>query len=586
MKNILVFGMALALSLAICAPLLAQEEQPKPLEPSKQPAEGEKQEDPKEQPDKPEKQEPEPTRLEKYISQLSSSSSQTREFALKELVKLGEEAVPEINKLLGLAPAKEPEKLPDELKNKIEKLIKELDADEWAVREAATKELEKIGESAESYLRRIAKFGTPESKTRAEKLIAKLEKKRRGGKSEQEVEQVKFHMKLCAVRALGQIAAKSCNKGLLATLADKESMLNTTALMYLRKNSDWSFGFGPKNLENERKTVVKKWTDFLDNPTKPQSNEAVELKAVLKKGDIARIFSSWRLESTSTRTTTSTVVTRAGQGQQPKREERKTVYTYVNELTQEQDFTDTIKEIKPGLLNFIRKYDKHMVGNSSFMRRPGAAAMPVNRGQTAPTMLSGAELEFVSRPGFCDVKALKGKLSLMERERLSRLIVGLDVLLPGKPVKPGDSWEVPELAAFKLLKSLGPNTANVLTISSLKFRCKLLEVLDKNGKKTARVSLVVKFGSKEEPGQALAGGNIVRISTSYGYGNMVTLDNATLIGDFSFDFDSGTVTSFKLFSPLFQSQPPDTRFGNRTVYNSAYGQFRLEVKGNREEADK
>jgi hypothetical protein len=587
MKRILSLGIALTLSLTLCVPLLAQQEQPPPKPqpdaPPDPPPLKQGQGDQEQQPEKPAQLQP--TLLEKYMKQLSSDSSLTRELALKELVKMGEKAVPELNKLLGVGPAEEAPDLPGELKARIEKLIKELDADEWAVREAATKELEKIGEDAENYLRRVARFGTPEVKTRAEKLLAKLEKERRGGKSEEEVERANFQLKLCAARALGEIASSSCAKGLLAALADSDKMINTTALMCLRKKSGWSFGFGPKNLENNRRTVVEKWTSYLDKPVKPSGEEAIELKAGRKAGDVFRTVALWSIESTTTRITRSTVITRVGKDKQPKREERVNTYTYITKLAQQQDFTDSLKKSEPGVLSFTRKYDTHQVESSYSTRRPGAGLIPANRNQSS-TALAGTELEFLSRPGFSDVKVLKGNISLAQRQQLSASIVGLEALLPGKPVRPGDSWDMPELAAFKLLRSLEPKSAGALDISSLKIKCTLLEVVDKDGSKTARISILAKFGPKQDASQVIrAAGNIVRISSSFGYGNTLSLADSTLTGDLTFDLDSGAVTSLKLFGTLIQAQPPDARFGSRTIDNSAYGHFSLEVKASRKKSE-
>jgi hypothetical protein len=59
---------------------------------------------------------------------------------------------------------------------RVERLVADLDADDFAARESATRELEKLGQRAEAALRRVvAKPASREAKRRAERLLARLD---------------------------------------------------------------------------------------------------------------------------------------------------------------------------------------------------------------------------------------------------------------------------------------------------------------------------------------------------------------------------------------------------------------------------
>jgi hypothetical protein len=68
-----------------------------------------------------------------------------------------------------------PAATPEDLKAKIDKLVKELGADEWAARENASKELLKIGKPALPALKEALKSKDPEVATRAKDLVEKVE---------------------------------------------------------------------------------------------------------------------------------------------------------------------------------------------------------------------------------------------------------------------------------------------------------------------------------------------------------------------------------------------------------------------------
>jgi len=67
-----------------------------------------------------------------------------------------------------------------ELEAKIEQLIKDLGAEDWQTREAATKALEEIGEPAEPFLKEALPNPDPEVSMRAEKLLRRIELSRFG----------------------------------------------------------------------------------------------------------------------------------------------------------------------------------------------------------------------------------------------------------------------------------------------------------------------------------------------------------------------------------------------------------------------
>ena len=133
----------------------------------------------------------------------------------------------------------------------------------------------------------------------------------------------------------------------------------------------------------------------------------------------------------------------------------------------------------------------------------------------------------------------------------------------------------------------GERVQGVLNVASVKLNCKLLEVTEKDGKKVARIAVTAKLGAKEDPGTAMrAGGMNVAVSiSSFGVGNLRTLANSWLIGDCTFDFDSGTVTSFKLFGSLFQPESDPGRMGavRQNYERTSHGYFSLEALGSREE---
>jgi len=126
----------------------------------------------------------------------------------------------------------------------------------------------------------------------------------------------------------------------------------------------------------------------------------------------------------------------------------------------------------------------------------------------------------------------------------------------------------------------------VLEVASVKLSCKLLEVADKDGKKVARISVTAQLGAKEDAGTVIRAGAMnaaIRIS-SFGIGNIRTLANSWLIGDCTFDFDSGAVTSFKLFGALFQPESEDGGMAARQNYEqTSHGYFSLEAVSSREE---
>lgn len=581
MKKLCVLAIAVAMLFALSVSLLAQEEQ-KP-QPQDKPQPGEEEQGKEEGQDE-EPAEEELTPLEKHMRDLYSDSAQTREYAIRELVKLGEQAVPELSKIFGVGLFDKKEELSDELKARIEKLIQDLDSEEWTERENATKELEKIGEAAETYLRRVAEFGTLEVKSRAEKLLAKIEEKRRGGKDEQELERSRFFAKLGAVRALGEIGAKSCNAGLVAALEDGEKLVSTLALMQLREASGWSFGYGPDDLEKRKKKVSAKWAEYLEKPAAPAGEEAVELKGASEAGDVLKMRSAWNFESVYTNRSMSTRVTM--QGGQRKTQQIINTYSVVSETIHQQEFADTVQEMKPGLVKFVREYKQHRTGTQSYTEQSGGRIFPRSTLQMTPTQFSGSELELTGRTGTTDIDVLKGNLSLSQKEWVLNNLARLDALIPGKSVKPGDSWDVPELAALRLLRSLGPDWAQVLDVSSVRLKCRLLEVTDKDGKKLARISVTAEFGIAEANlPAAAAAGNIVRIST-YGVGGMKSLAGCSLIGDCTFDLASGAVNSFKLFGALLPTGEPRGQFGNTNREQTTYGYFKLEVTGSREKAGK
>jgi hypothetical protein len=185
------------------------------------------------------------------------------------------------------------------------------------------------------------------------------------------------------------------------------------------------------------------------------------------------------------------------------------------------------------------------------------------------------------------VKILKGNVTLSQREWLAENVARLDLLLPGKQVKPGDSWEVPELAALKLIRSFMPPWAEVLDVSSLKLKCRLLEVTEGEDGKLARISMFAEFGPRGEglPAPNIAG-NIVRI-TSYGMGSTKTLNGCMLMGDCTFDLAKGCVTLFRLFGALLPSGgEQDARFGNTNRQQTTYGFCELEVKSGIQKPEK
>ncbi len=587
MKKVLLSGVVLALCLTLSVSLLAQENQEKPKPEPKPDPSVQKQADPQKPPEKPEEPQepPEPTDLEKYIQQLSSQSPQERAYATKELVKMGEKAVPELSKILGVEAFEKQEDLPGELKKQIEKLIEELDSEEWAVREAATKELGEIGEPAEGYLRRVAQFGSPEVKTRAEKLLAKIEEKRRGGKSEEEVEQGRFFARLCAVQALGEIVSKSCDAGLLAALGDREKMISTASLMHLRRRSGWSFGFGPRDLKKSAQKVAEKWRAYLEKPTELAAGESYSFAAKCRAGDIFKTRSLWGFESVHLFNRISSVTTI--EGGKRVRKQRKTTYAVVSESQHQQHFADTVESAGTGPFKFTREYLSHKAGSNSFTDRSGAKFRPTGQVLMSPTQLSGSKLEFTCRPGFTDVEVLKGSVNLGQREQLAGNLAGFGLLLPQEALRPGDSWVVPELAALKLLRSFSPYWEDVLNVASVKLKCRLLEVTEKEGVKLARISLLAEFGPQAEsnmPAPNVAG-NIVRIS-SFGMGTSMTLADRSLVGDCVFDISSGAMKSFKLFGTLLPSSDVKGVMGNRNQDQTTYGYFKLDVTGSREEAGK
>ncbi len=592
MRNPLLWLTLLA-AFALCLSARAQEKQQDPAPPAPKPDTQAKPDDKQqsedekgdEKPEQKQEEEKEPTGLEKLLKELHSDSSATRELALRGLVQMGEKAVPELNKILGVGLFKDAPKMSDELKARIEKLIKDLDAEEWKVREAATEELEKIGEPAETHLRRVAKFGTPEVQARAERLLVKIAEKKRGGKTEEEIRQLNFNAKLLAARALGEMnTSKSRNTGLLAALADKDRMISTAALMFLRKDTGWSFGFGPEDLDTAAETVVKKWTEYLEKPTKPEDEEAVSLAAKLATGDTLKTHATWNLESVYT--TRSMRTTFEGRGTERKQVTKMSTYTVYSRLAQEQQLVDSIQEAAGELLKFEREFSVHKSGQQSYSQREGNIFGQPGQMRMDSTDLAGCKLEYTGQPGTCDVKALQGNMTLTRRQWLSQNYARLELLLPGNPVKPGDSWEVPELPAYKLLHSLSPQWANVLQVASVKLSCKLLEVAEKDGKKIARIAVTAQLGAKEDAGTAIRAGAMnvaVRIS-SFGTGNLRTLANSWLIGDCTFDFDSGTVTSFKLFGSLFQPESENAGMAARQNYEqTSHGYFNLEATANREE---
>ena len=380
-------------------------------------------------------------------------------------------------------------------------------------------------------------------------------------------------------------ASKSRNAGLLAALASKDRIISTAALMYLRKDNGWSFGFGPEDLNTARDTVVKKWTEYLEKPTKPEGDEAVALTTKLVKGDTFKMHAAWNLESVHT--TRSMRTTTVGRGKDAKRVTKMSSYTVYNRLAQEQQLVDSIKETGNNLLKFERDYAIHKSGSQNYTQREGNIFGQSGQMRWTPSDLSGCKLEYPGRPGTCDVKALQGNVNLTRRQWLSQNYARLDLLLPDKPVKPGDSWRVPELPALTLLRSLSPQWASVTDVASVKLECKLLEVVDKDGKKTARISVTAKLGAKEDAGTVIRAGQMnaaIRIS-SYGIGNLRTLANSWLIGDCTFDLESGTVTSFKLFGSLFQpeSEAGGMAMGRQNYEQTSHGYFSLETTSSREE---
>jgi len=575
MRKMFIVVMAVFSIMAFCLLLQAQEEKEK-REPGTDPSQAEENGEKEEQAEPQE----ELSKLDKLIRDLLSDSYEEKNIAEKELADMGEEAVPELNKILGVNIVVKQPDIPDELKEKIKTLIKELDSEEWTKREAATKELEKIGKAAEIYLRRVSEYGTPEAKTRAEKLLDKLDEDKRGGKTEEELEQKMFWAKLSAIRILGKINSDSCNKGFLAALADTDRMVSTLALLHLRQKSGWSLGFSPLDIEKKRRSVVEKWTEYLEKPEKPLGGEKYSLEGKLEAGETLKTSVAWNMHSVNTtKTTTSSVVVGRVQPGQPGQQQKQTKQnvseqTYITEIMQQQNYTDKIEKIEKGLLQFTRKYQTHRSGSNYKSKRAGAIVIG-NAPRMVDSNLTGAELEFTYRPGFCDVKTLKGNVNLNTRNWLASNGTDTGILLPGKPVGPGDSWIVPELSAFKLLSAIAPQGTNVFNLSSIKLDCRFLEVIEEGENKKARISITASFGP-EETAVNNAGG-IRMISMSSSYGRSVSLANATLMGNCIVDLDSGTVTNFNLFGTIHKMPAPDTRFSNRKQEQKSVGHLELNV---------
>jgi len=95
------------------------------------------------------------------------------------------------------------------------------------------------------------------------------------------------------------------------------------------------------------------------------------------------------------------------------------------------------------------------------------------------------------------------------------------------------------------------------------------------------------LGTKEDAGTVIRAGAMnaaIRIS-SFGVGNLRTLANSWLIGDCTFDLESGTVTSFKLFGSLFQPESEAAGMGavRQNYEQTSHGYFSLETTSTREE---
>jgi hypothetical protein len=109
-----------------------------------------------------------PDVLDKLWGDLGGDDAARAYLAVQALARAPEQAIPFFQTHLQKAAA-------SDTTTRIDKLIAELDDDEFTVRESASKELEKLGRSAEKALRQIAaKTSSPEVRRRAEELLEKM----------------------------------------------------------------------------------------------------------------------------------------------------------------------------------------------------------------------------------------------------------------------------------------------------------------------------------------------------------------------------------------------------------------------------
>ncbi len=515
--------------------------------------------------------------LEKAIRDLAASSPQAREFAMRELAKMGKEAVPQLSKILGVVEDDELEGVDPELKEKIEKLLSGLDSEDWATRQAASKELAQIGELAEPFLRRTVRNGTPETKTGAEKLLELLAKKRRGGKSKEEYEKDQYFRRLGALRVLGEIGGPSINPGLLAALSDKGLLVRLGALQRLRRNFGWSFGFSVDDVVKHTDRTVNYWSEFLKDPRRPSGEEKWELKTKYKEGETLEISARWDL-LTATISRVMTVYSTTDKDGKRKIVREPRTNTNITEHSFRQSFSDTLAKAGPGVVKLTRTYTVHTAGRAGYRREGWEPLGGFGDVGQKGTRLQGCELEFAMRPGCTDVKVLKGKLTLWEKECLPDATFSFSTfsaLLPGRPVQIGESWEPSELGALRLLHSLGPAGLTMFAVDSVKMKCTLNAVTQGDEGKKAHVSILTDVGPDTNSDRNIAG-NWGSSPSSY-YGRIPSLAGITLTGDCILDLDTGKIESLHLFGAFFQAVSSGRGLVRRGSDTSACGILRIEV---------